>query len=34
MKKEKERIVTSSADGTRVKITPIKGTKLAVWTKI
>lgn len=30
-KKEKERIIKSSADGTRIKITEIEGTKLAIW---
>ena len=34
MKKDKKKIVESSADGTRVEITPIEGTKLAVWKKI
>lgn len=34
MKNNKKKIVRSTADGTRVEITPIEGTKLAVWKKI
>lgn len=30
MKKDKKKIVESSADGTRVEITPIEGTNLAI----
>jgi len=31
MKRQKNKIVVSSADGTKVEITNIKGTKLAIW---
>ena len=35
MKKgKKSRVITSSADGTKVQVTEIEGTKLAIWKKI
>lgn len=34
MKKKDKKIITSSADGTKMEITNIEGTRLAVWKKI
>jgi len=33
-KKNNTRVITSSADGTKVEVTNIEGTNLAVWKKI
>lgn len=32
-KNENKKIITSSADGMKVEVTNIEGTKLAVWKK-